>query len=42
MSASLGGGFIGSILSGWVADGVGRRRAFQLSTLPMILGAAIR
>ncbi|XP_008462737.1 probable plastidic glucose transporter 2 isoform X3 [Cucumis melo] len=41
VSTCLGGALIGSLLSGWVADGVGRRRAFQLSALPMILGAGM-
>ncbi|CAN0858653.1 Probable plastidic glucose transporter 3 [Linum grandiflorum] len=36
-----GGAFIGSLFSGWVADGVGRRRAFQLCALPMIIGASM-
>ncbi|KAF8393388.1 hypothetical protein HHK36_021631 [Tetracentron sinense] len=42
VSTCLGGAFVGSLLSGWIADGVGRRRAFQLSALPMIIGASIR
>ncbi|XP_039011692.1 probable plastidic glucose transporter 2 [Hibiscus syriacus] len=42
VSTCLGGAFIGSLFSGWVADGVGRRRAFQLCALPMIIGAATR
>lgn len=42
VSMCLGGAFIGSTLSGWIADGVGRRRAFQLCALPMIIGASIR
>ncbi|OVA20321.1 Sugar/inositol transporter [Macleaya cordata] len=41
VSICLGGAFVGSLLSGWIADGVGRRRAFQLSALPMIIGASI-
>lgn len=41
VSTCLGGAFIGSLLSGWIADGVGRRRAFQLSALPMIVGASM-
>ncbi|XP_011660292.1 probable plastidic glucose transporter 2 isoform X2 [Cucumis sativus] len=41
VSTCLGGALIGSLLSGWIADGVGRRRAFQLSALPMILGAGM-
>ncbi|CAK7356714.1 unnamed protein product [Dovyalis caffra] len=36
-----GGAFVGSIFSGWIADGVGRRRAFQLCALPMIIGASM-
>lgn len=39
MSTCLGGAFVGSLFSGWIADGVGRRRAFQLCALPMIIGA---
>lgn len=42
VSTCLGGAFIGSLFSGLVADGVGRRRAFQLSALPMIVGASVR
>ena len=42
MSTCLGGAFLGSLFSGWIADGVGRRRAFQLCALPMIIGAVIR
>ena len=42
MSICLGGAFIGCSVSGWIADAVGRRRAFQLSALPMIVGASIR
>lgn len=42
VSTCLGGAFIGSVFSGSIADGVGRRRAFQLCALPMILGASIR
>ncbi|KAF2594532.1 hypothetical protein F2Q70_00044310, partial [Brassica cretica] len=41
VSTCLGGAFIGSLFSGLVADGVGRRRAFQLSALPMIIGASV-
>ncbi|KAE9453428.1 hypothetical protein C3L33_14647, partial [Rhododendron williamsianum] len=36
-----GGAFVGSLFSGWIADGVGRRRAFQLCVLPMIIGASM-
>lgn len=42
VSMCLGGAFIGCLLSGWIADGIGRRRSFQLSALPMIIGASIR
>ncbi|KAJ9548717.1 hypothetical protein OSB04_021260 [Centaurea solstitialis] len=40
VSTCLGGAFIGSLLSGWIADGVGRRRTFQLCAVPMVVGAA--
>ncbi|KAI3495854.1 hypothetical protein L1887_38200 [Cichorium endivia] len=40
VSTCLGGAFIGSLFSGWLADGVGRRRTFQLCALPMIIGAS--
>lgn len=42
MSTCLGGALLGSIFSGWIADGVGRRRGFQLCALPMIIGASMR
>lgn len=42
VSVCLGGAFLGSLFSGGVADGLGRRRAFQLCALPMILGAFVR
>uniref|UniRef100_A0A7N0TI36 Major facilitator superfamily (MFS) profile domain-containing protein n=1 Tax=Kalanchoe fedtschenkoi TaxID=63787 RepID=A0A7N0TI36_KALFE len=42
VSTCLGGAFLGSMFSGWIADGIGRRRAFQLCALPMIVGASIR
>jgi len=42
VSICLGGAFIGCLLSGWIADGVGRRRTFQLCALPMIVGASMR
>lgn len=42
VSICLGGAFVGCLFSGSIADGIGRRRAFQLSALPMIIGAAIR
>ncbi|KAK3027062.1 hypothetical protein RJ639_040894 [Escallonia herrerae] len=41
VSTCLGGAFVGSLFSGWIADGVGRRRAFQLCALPMIIGASL-
>ncbi|KAJ9551294.1 hypothetical protein OSB04_015339 [Centaurea solstitialis] len=39
VSTCLGGAFLGSLFSGLIADGVGRRRSFQLCALPMIIGA---
>ncbi|KAH7565247.1 hypothetical protein JRO89_XS09G0172200 [Xanthoceras sorbifolium] len=36
-----GGAFIGSMFSGWITDEIGRRRAFQLCALPMIVGASM-
>lgn len=42
VSICLFGAFIGSSFSGSIADAVGRRRAFQLCALPMIIGASIR
>ncbi|XP_027069991.2 probable plastidic glucose transporter 2 [Coffea eugenioides] len=41
VSTCLAGAFLGSLASGWIADGVGRRRAFQLCALPMIVGSAL-
>ncbi|KAJ4781894.1 Major facilitator superfamily protein [Rhynchospora pubera] len=41
VSTCLGGAFVGCLFSGSLADGIGRRRSFQLSALPMIIGAAI-
>ncbi|KAK6912057.1 Major facilitator, sugar transporter-like [Dillenia turbinata] len=41
VSTCLGGAFVGSSFSGWIADGLGRRRSFQLLALPMIIGASI-
>ncbi|KAF9614368.1 hypothetical protein IFM89_018243 [Coptis chinensis] len=41
VSMCLGGALIGSLFSGWITDGIGRRRAFQLSALPMIIGASV-
>ncbi|KAK9169677.1 hypothetical protein Syun_001817 [Stephania yunnanensis] len=42
VSTCLGGAFVGSLLSGWIADEIGRRRALQVSALPMIVGASLR
>ena len=42
VSTCLGGAFIGSLFSGWIADEIGRRRAFQLCALPMVIGASVR
>ena len=42
MSTCLGGALVGVLLSGWIADGVGRLRASQLCALPMIVGASMR
>ncbi|XP_035547252.1 probable plastidic glucose transporter 3 isoform X1 [Juglans regia] len=41
VSTCLGGAFVGCLFSGWIADGVGHRRAFQLCALPMIIGASM-
>ncbi|CAK9172758.1 unnamed protein product [Ilex paraguariensis] len=41
VSTCLAGAFVGSLFSGWIADGIGRRKAFQLCALPMIIGASI-
>ncbi|XP_073052977.1 probable plastidic glucose transporter 3 [Primulina eburnea] len=40
VSTCLGGAFIGSMFSGLIADGLGRRRSFQLCALPMIIGSS--
>lgn len=42
VSTCLAGALIGSLFSGWIADEFGRRRAFQLCALPMIIGASVR
>lgn len=42
MSTCLGGAFVGCLFSGSIADAIGRRRSFQLSALPMIIGSVIR
>ncbi|KAH7295707.1 hypothetical protein KP509_27G061700 [Ceratopteris richardii] len=41
VSTCLFGAFFGCATSGSIADTFGRRRAFQLSTVPMLLGACI-
>ncbi|EYU29813.1 hypothetical protein ABFS82_10G105700 [Erythranthe guttata] len=41
VSTCLAGAFLGSLMSGWIADGIGRRRSFQLCALPMLVGASI-
>ncbi|XP_020263976.1 probable plastidic glucose transporter 2 [Asparagus officinalis] len=41
VSICLGAAFLGSSCSGWIADAVGRRRAFQMCALPMIIGASV-
>ncbi|KAJ3692243.1 hypothetical protein LUZ60_012593 [Juncus effusus] len=41
VSTCLGGAFMGCLFSGSIADGIGRRRTFQLSALPMIIGSAL-
>ncbi|KAM0065394.1 putative major facilitator, sugar transporter, major facilitator superfamily [Helianthus debilis subsp. tardiflorus] len=41
VSSLLGGAFIGSTVSGWIADGVGRQRGFQLCAIPLIVGAVM-
>jgi hypothetical protein len=42
VSVTLASAFLGCALSGTIADTLGRRRAFQISCVPMILGAIIR
>lgn len=41
VSTCLAGAFVGSIFSGSIADGFGRRRAFQMTAIPMMIGAVI-
>ncbi|XP_057773106.1 probable plastidic glucose transporter 2 isoform X2 [Salvia miltiorrhiza] len=41
VSTCLAGALLGSLFSGWISDGLGRRRAFQLCALPMIIGASM-
>ncbi|PWA44206.1 major facilitator superfamily protein [Artemisia annua] len=40
VSTCLGGAFIGSLFSGWIADEFGCRRTFQLCASPLIIGTA--
>lgn len=42
VSMCLGGALVGCLFSGWIADGIGRRRAFQLAALPLVAGACLR
>ncbi|XP_022893379.1 probable plastidic glucose transporter 2 isoform X3 [Olea europaea var. sylvestris] len=41
VSTLLAGAFVGSLISGWIADEVGRRRTFQLCALPMLVGGSL-
>ncbi|KAG9456132.1 hypothetical protein H6P81_000640 [Aristolochia fimbriata] len=41
VSMCLCGAFIGCLSSGYIADGIGRRRSFQLSALPMLIGGSV-
>ncbi|CAI0543348.1 unnamed protein product, partial [Linum tenue] len=41
VSISLAGSLLGSLFSGSIVDSIGRRKAFQLAALPMILGPAV-
>ncbi|XP_051136026.1 probable plastidic glucose transporter 2 [Andrographis paniculata] len=41
VSTCLGGAFLGCIFSGSIADGLGRKRSFQLCALLMIAGACM-
>ncbi|XP_047311531.1 probable plastidic glucose transporter 2 [Impatiens glandulifera] len=41
VSICLAGAFLGSLLSGWIADGVGRKKSFQLCAIPLVIGASI-
>jgi MFS family permease len=42
VSVTLASAFLGCAISGTIADSFGRRRAFQISCVPMIIGAIIR
>lgn len=42
VSTCLAGALVGSLFSGWISDGLGRRRSLQLCALPMIIGAPMR
>lgn len=41
VSTCLAGALLGSLFSGSISDGLGRRRSFQLCALPMIIGASM-
>ncbi|CAK9871193.1 unnamed protein product [Sphagnum jensenii] len=41
VSVTLASAFLGCAISGTIADSFGRRRAFQISCVPMIIGAII-
>ncbi|KAK9123323.1 hypothetical protein Sjap_012925 [Stephania japonica] len=41
VSTCLGGAFVGSLLCGWIADEIGRKRTLQVSALPLIVGASL-
>lgn len=41
VSTCLAGALVGSLFSGWISDGLGRRRSLQLCALPMIIGASM-
>lgn len=41
VSTCLAGAFLGSFVSGWIADGVGRRGAFQLCAVPILAGSSL-
>eukprot|EP00252_Welwitschia_mirabilis_P003340 TRINITY_DN13418_c0_g1_i1.p1 TRINITY_DN13418_c0_g1~~TRINITY_DN13418_c0_g1_i1.p1 ORF type:complete len:494 (+),score=77.66 TRINITY_DN13418_c0_g1_i1:406-1887(+) len=41
VSMFLFGSFFGCLFSGWIADGLGRRRALQVTAIPMIIGSFV-
>lgn len=41
VSTCLAGAFLGSFVSGWIADEVGRRRTFQLCAVPILAGSSV-